>query len=147
MTYQEAIKGILEYDAALNAREEAPTGDDYNEVLSFALSVRGTPNTDDALRELRECAATIADHADSDDIDAMLVQEFTECAPAVVALCDAYARLRTDCPVGAVVVTAAQDIDGNAAEYFDDDGEPTTLFDKVTGALEFCDIGALVGTV
>lgn len=73
--------------------------------------------------------------------------EFAEYARQVVEVCDAYIKLRAQCPRGAVIVRPFEDIDGNPAQYFDDAGESTTLFEKVRSALEFSNIHALINEV
>ncbi len=60
-----------------------------------------------------------------------------------IELCDAYIGLRAQCPAGSVVVAMPFD----AVELIDDDGEPTTLFDAVTGSLDFSDIHSYVSEV
>lgn len=65
-------------------------------------------------------------------------------APRILALCDAYIGLRAQCPRGAVVVTAPQLGNLGPVRYTDDNGDPTTLFDKVVGALDFSEVYAQI---
>lgn len=86
---------------------------------------------------------TVADAAaQSNDYDDAEVSAFSECALQVIELCDAYIGLRAQCPAGSVVIV---NIDGDAFET--PDGEATTLFDAVVGALDFSEIHAYVSEV
>lgn len=42
--HNEALQRVKQYDAGLDAKQEAPTGDDYNEVLSLlGITTGSTP--------------------------------------------------------------------------------------------------------
>lgn len=74
---------------------------------------------------------TLADSAMSNPI----TQCLSDHADKVVELCDAYIALRAMCPPRAIVVTPGDEFTGE-----DDDGNPTTFFDAIVGALELAEV-------
>jgi hypothetical protein len=66
----------------------------------------------------------------------------SEAITHAIELCDAYIGLRAQCPPGSLSVVPGDEFTGQ-----DDDGNPTTFFDAIVGALEFAEVHTLVSEV